>query len=103
MFVNKYLSYCPTPFVPSKVLFTGGSPTGWGSFIQGSTLLGTKYWSAEETQSSSSWRELVAIKFPLEPFHNHLADHRVACILIIKMFLESSRLVVSLMNHKISL
>ena len=95
--------FWPIPFVPSKVLFTYASPTGRGGFIQGSALVCHKNWSAEESQKSSTWRELVAINFALEPFDVHLAGQTVACSrLLIRTFLESSRLVVWLKNYKTS-
>ena len=63
----------------------------------------TKNWSTEESQKSSTWRELVAINFALEAFDNHLAGQTLACSrLLIRKFLESSRLVVCLKNHKTS-
>lgn len=71
--------FWPIPFVPSKVLFTDASLTGCGGFIQGSSLVCHKNWSAEESQKSSTWRELVAINFALEAFDNHLAGQAVTC------------------------
>ena len=71
--------FWPIPFVPSKVLFTDASLTGCGGFIQGSSLVCHKNWSAEESQKSSTWRELVAISFALEAFDNHLAGQAVTC------------------------
>ena len=85
------------------MLFTDASPTGPGGFIQGSALVCHKNWSAEESQKSSTWRELVPINFALEAFSNHLAGPTVACSwLLIRMFLESSRLVEWLKNYKTS-
>ena len=71
--------FWPTPFAPSKVLFSDASSRGCAGFIQGSTLLCHRNWSTEESQKSSTWRELVAIKFALEAFDNHLAGQRVHC------------------------
>ena len=93
--------FWPIPFVPSEVLFTDASPTGPGGFIHGSALACHKNWSAGESQKSSTWRELVAINFALEAFDNHLAGQTVACSrLLIRTFLESSRLVLWLKNYK---
>ena len=95
------LLFWPIHFVPSKVLFTDASPTGRGGFIQGSALVCHKNWSAEESQKSTTWREIVAINFALEAFDNHLAGQTVACSrLLIRTFLESSRLIVWLKNYK---
>ena len=66
-------------FCTSKVLFTDTSWTGCGGFIQGSALVCHKNWSAEESQKSSTWKELVAIYFAIEAFDNHLAGQTVAC------------------------
>ena len=71
--------FWPIPFVPSKVLFTDASLTGRGGFIQGSSLVCHKNWSAEESQKSSTWRDLFAISFALEAFDNHLAGQAVTC------------------------
>ena len=95
--------FWPIPFVPSKVLFTDASSTGPGGFIQGSSVVCHKNWSAEESQKSSTWRELVAINFALEAFDNHLAGQTLACSrLLIRTLLKSSRLVVWLKNYKTS-
>ena len=71
--------FWPISFVSSKVLFTDASSTGCGGFIQGSSLVCHKNWSTEESQKSSTWRELDAINFALEAFANHLAGQAVAC------------------------
>ena len=93
----------PIPFALFKVLFTDPSPTGPGGFIQGSALVCHKNWSAEESQKCSTWRELVAINFALEACDSHLAGQTVACSrLLIRSFLESSRLVVWLKNDETS-
>ena len=61
------VSFWPAPFVPSKVLFSDASSTGCGAFIQGSSLVCHRNWSAEESQKSSTWRELFAVNFALDP------------------------------------
>ena len=55
------------------------SLTGCGGFIQGSSFVGHKNWSAEESQKSSTWKELIAISFAVEAFDNHLAGQAVTC------------------------
>lgn len=71
--------FWPVPFVPFKVLFSDASSPGWGAFIQGSSLVCHRNWSTEESQKSSTWRELLAIKFALEAFNSQLAGQRVRC------------------------
>lgn len=71
--------FWPPPFVPSKVLFSDAWSTGCGAFIQGSSLVCHRNWSLEESQKSSTWRELFAIKFALESFATPLASQRVRC------------------------
>ena len=66
-------------FVPSKVLFFDASLTGCGAFVQGSSLVSHRHRSTEESQKSSSWRELAAIKFALAAFEAHLSGLRVRC------------------------
>ena len=65
-------------FVPSKVLFFDASLTGCGAFVQGSSLVSHRNWM-EESQKSSTWRELAAIKFALAAFEAHLSGLRVRC------------------------
>ena len=71
--------FCPPAFVPSKVLFSDASLTGCGAFVQGSSLVSHRNWSMVESQKSSTWRELVAIKFALTAFEAHLSGLRVCC------------------------
>ena len=77
--IIKWILFWLIPFVLSKVLFTDSSLTGCGGFIQNSTYVCHKNWSAEESQKSSTCRELVAINFALEAFDNHLAGQLVSC------------------------
>lgn len=65
------------PFIPSKVLFSDASSTGCGAFNQDSNLVCHRNWSVEESQKSSTWKELAGIQFALEAFKNHLAEQRV--------------------------
>ena len=60
-------------------MFTDASSTGCGGFIQSSAFVCHENWSAEESQKTSTWRELVAINIALESFDNHLAGQSVAC------------------------
>ena len=71
--------FWPNPFVPSKVLFSDASLTGCSAFVQGFDLVCQRNWSTEESQKSSTWRELVAVKFALEAFESHLAGQSVRC------------------------
>ena len=70
------VSFWSTPFVPSKIVFSDASSTGCAAYIQGSSLLFHRNWSAAESQKSSTWREL-AVKYSLEAFNDNLASHRV--------------------------
>ena len=65
------------PFVPSKIVFSDASSTGCAAYIQGSSLLFHRNWSAAESQKSSTWRELATVKYSLEAFNDNLAGHRV--------------------------
>ena len=49
-------------FIPSKLVFSDASSTGCVAFIQGSGLVFHTNWSLEESQKSSTWRELATIK-----------------------------------------
>ena len=71
--------FWPPAFVPSKVLFSDASLTGCGAFVQGSSLVSHRNWSTEESQKSSTWRELAAIEFALAAFEAHLSGLRVPC------------------------
>lgn len=66
--------FWPLPFIPSKVLFSDASSTGCGAFIQDCNLVRHRNWSVEESQKSSTWRELVGIQFALEALKNHLSE-----------------------------
>lgn len=61
------------------MLFSDASSTGCGAFIQGSSLVCHRNWSTEESQKSSTWRELFAIKFALNAFDSLLVGQRVRC------------------------
>ena len=65
--------------MPSKEMFSDASSTGCGAFIKGSSLICHRNWSTEESRKSSTWRELVAIKFALDSFEDHLAGRRICC------------------------
>ena len=60
-------------------MFTDASSTGCGGLIQSSAFVCHKNWSAEESQKTSTWIELVPINFALESFDNHLSGQSVAC------------------------
>ena len=61
------------------MVFSDASLSGCGAFVQGSNLLSRRNWSTEESQKSSTWRELAAIKFALAAFIAHLSGLRVRC------------------------
>lgn len=61
------------------MLFSDASSTGCGAFIQGSSLVCHRNWSTEESQKSSTWRKLFAIKFALNAFDSQLVGQRVRC------------------------
>ena len=65
--------------MPSKELFSDASSTGCEAFIKGSSLICHRNWATEESLKSSTWRELVAIKFSLDSFEDHLAGRRICC------------------------
>ena len=67
------------PFVPCKELFSDASSTGCGAFIKGFSLICHRNWSTKESLKSFTWRELVAIKFALDSFEDHLAGRRICC------------------------
>ena len=70
-------SFWSTPFVPSKIVFSDASFTGCAAYIQSSSLLFHRNWSATESLKSSTWRELATVKYSLEAFNSNLAGHRV--------------------------
>ena len=63
----------------SKELFSDASSTGCEAFIKGSSFICHRNWSTEESLKSSTWRELVAIKFALDSLEDHLAGRRICC------------------------
>ena len=64
------VSFWSTPFVPSKIVFSDASSTGCAAYIQSSSLLFHRNWSATESLKSSTWRELASVKYSLEAFNN---------------------------------
>ena len=68
----------PLLFRP-KFCFLTLKLTGCGAFVQGSSLVSHRNWSTEESQKSSTWRELAAIEFALTAFEAHLSGLRVRC------------------------
>ena len=68
----------PLLFRP-KFCFLTLKLTGCGAFVQGSSLVSHRNWSTEESQKSSTWRELAALKFALAAFQGHLSGLRVRC------------------------
>ena len=62
---------------PRRLFFPDESSTGCAAFIQGSAAIFHRNWSFAESQKSSTWSELAAVKFALEAFDTHLSDNRV--------------------------
>ena len=69
--------FWPVPFVPSVVIFSDASANGCAAFIQGTDLVFQRNWSSDESEKSSTWRELAAIKFSIEAFGTRLSKQRV--------------------------
>ena len=74
--LNGVVFWAP-PFIPSKFVFSDASSTGCAAFIQGSSLVFHRNWWLEESQKSSTWRELATIKLSLEAFGPNIAGHRL--------------------------
>ena len=69
--------FWPVPFVPSVVVFSAASANGCAAFIQGTDLIFQRNWSLDESEKSSTWRELAAIKFSIEAVGTRLSKQRV--------------------------
>ena len=67
----------PVPFVPSVVVFSDASANGCAAFIQGTDLVFQRNWSLDESEKSSTWREVAAIKFSIEAFGTRLSKQGV--------------------------
>ena len=74
--LNGVVFWAP-PFIPSKFVFSDASSAGCAAFIQGSSLVFHRNWSLEESQKSSTWRELATIKLSLEVFGPNIAGQRL--------------------------
>ena len=74
--LNGVVFWAP-PFIPSKLVLSDALSTGCAAFIQGSGLVFHTNWSLEESQKSSTWRELATIKLSLEAFDPNIAGHRL--------------------------
>ena len=75
--LNGVFFFWPIPFVPSVVIFSDASANGCAAFIQGTDLVCQTNWSLDESEKSSTWSELVAIKFSIEAFGTRLSKQRV--------------------------
>ena len=75
------------PFVPSLVVFSDASANGCVVFIQGTDLVFQRNWSLDESEKSSTWKELAAIKFSIEAFGTRLSKQgfEFVGILIVRM------------------
>ena len=73
----KDVLFWPVPCVPSVVVFSDASANGCAAFTQGTDLVFQRNWSSDESEKSSTWRELAAIKFSIEAFGTRLSKQRV--------------------------
>ena len=65
--------FWPVPCVPLVVVCSDASTNGCAAFIQGTDLVFQTNWSLDESEKSSTWRELAAIKFSIEAFGTRLS------------------------------
>ena len=61
-----------------RVVYSDASNTGFGGYaVEHGNHIAHGQWSPEESQRSSSWRELRAVTLTLKAFAKQLANHRV--------------------------
>ena len=61
-----------------RVVYSDASSTGFGSYVvQHGEHIAHGQWSLQETQKSSTWRELRAVSHTLKVFAGMLSNHRV--------------------------
>ena len=61
-----------------RVVYSDASSTGFGGYtVEYGNLIANGQWSAEEVKSSSTWRELRAVKLVLESFQAKLSNERI--------------------------
>ena len=61
-----------------RVVYSDASSTGFGSYVvQHGEHIAHRQWSLQETQKSSTWRELRAVSHTLKVFAGMLSNHRV--------------------------
>ena len=61
-----------------RVVYSDASCTGFGGYtVEHGNLIANGQWSAEEAKSSSTWRELRAVKLVLESFQSKLTNERI--------------------------
>jgi len=64
--------------IGSEVVFSDASNTGFGGYtVENGGLIASGQWSKEETQQSSTWRELRAVHLVLESFSSKLQNERI--------------------------
>ena len=67
----------PKPSVV-RIVYSDASSTGFGGYIvEHGNLIANGQWSAEEAKSSSTWRELRAVKLVLQSFQFKLSNERI--------------------------
>ena len=69
--------FWPVPFVPSVAILSDASANGCAAFIQGNDLVFQRNWFLDESEKSSTWRKLAAIKFSNGAFGSRLSKQRV--------------------------
>ena len=72
--------FWPVPCAPSVLVFSDASANGCSAFIQGTDLVFQRNWSLDESEKSSTWRELAAIKFSIDAFGTRLSKQRVRIV-----------------------
>ena len=68
--------FWPVPCAPSVLVFSDASANGCSAFIQGTDLVFQRNWSLDESEKSSTWRELAAITFSIEAFRTRLSKKK---------------------------
>ena len=71
-------------FPRSSFFFLDASANGCAAFIQGTDLVFQRNWSLGDSEKSSTWRELEAIKFSIEAFNTRLSNEGFVGILIVR-------------------
>ena len=66
-----------------RIVYSDASSTGFGGYIvEHGNLIANGQWSAEEAKSSSTWRELRAVKLVLQSFQFKLSNERIRWFIV---------------------